>query len=360
MHRCALSCVRGWSLRTRDPIGLLFETMATGSDGGASLQVAPPLQPTRSFDTACTRVIDYLCAAIPMGAWAVTRIVDGRQLVLTVRSDSYEVGDGTSLPFSDSMCRVMVSADAPRIAPDVAGIPAYARIAGALPFDINAYVGTPIVWPDGSLFGTVCGFDPSTKPDELRAHLPLLDLLSSLLSSVLEADLGATSAARAAEIARREADVDPLTGLLNRRGWNRFLTQEEHRFRRFGDSASVVVIDLDNLKVVNDTWGHDAGDQYILRAARALASTVRSGDVLARLGGDEFGVIAVGCTPEQGAELVVRASHALSAAGVSGSFGHAPYSIVAGFPGAWRAADEAMYEQKRRRRGGPPSPRRRV
>ncbi|RTL64334.1 MAG: GGDEF domain-containing protein [Pseudonocardiaceae bacterium] len=334
--------------------------MATGSHGGASLQVALPLQPTRSFDTACTRVIDYLCAAIPMGAWAVTRIVDGRQLILTVRGESYEVRDGSSLPFSDSMCRVMVAGEAPRIAPDVSGVPAYARIAGALPFDVNAYVGTPIVWPDGSLFGTVCGFDPATKPDGLRAHMPLLDLLSSLLSSVLEADLGATSAARAAEIARREADVDPLTGLLNRRGWNRFLTQEEHRFRRFGDSASVLVMDLDNLKAVNDTWGHEAGDRYILRAARALASTVRSGDVLARLGGDEFGVIAVGCTPEQGAELVVRASRALSDAGVSGSFGHAPYSIVADFPGTWRAADEAMYEQKRRRRGGPPRPHRRV
>lgn len=81
-----------------------------------------------------------------------------------------------------------------------------------------------------------------------------------------------------------------------------------------------------------------------------LAGTVRRGDVLARLGGDEFGIVAVGATPEQAGELVAHAERAMAAAGVAGSFGHAPYSVVTGFPGAWQAADEAMYEQKRRRR----------
>ncbi|AEA22937.1 diguanylate cyclase with GAF sensor [Pseudonocardia dioxanivorans CB1190] len=328
--------------------------MATGPHSGASPQVAAPLQPTRSFDTACARVIDYLCTALPMGAWVVTRLVDDRQLILTARGEAYELEGGRSLPFAQTLCSRMASGEAPRIAPDVSLVPAYARIAAALPLELGAYVGTPIVWPDGTLFGTVCGFDPAPKPDAMRAHLPLLDLLSSLLSAVLEADLGATSAARALEMARREAEVDPLTGLLNRRGWDRFLGHEEERFRRFGDSASVVVIDLDNLKEINDTFGHEAGDRYIRAAARALAGTVRSGDVLARLGGDEFGVVAVGCTPDQAADLVVRAGRALEAAGISGSFGHAPYSIVTGFPGAWRAADEAMYAQKRRRRGRPP------
>jgi hypothetical protein len=72
-----------------------------------------------------------------------------------------------------------------------------------------------------------------------------------------------------------------------------------------------------------------------------LAGTVRRGDVLARLGGDEFGIVAVGATPEQAGELVAHAERAMAAAGVAGSFGHAPYSVVTGFPGAWQAADEA-------------------
>jgi diguanylate cyclase (GGDEF)-like protein len=160
----------------------------------------------------------------------------------------------------------------------------------------------------------------------------------------------APDAARELEQARREADADVLTGLLNRRGWDRYLQVEEERFRRFGDPACVVVIDLDRLKVVNDTQGHEAGDRYIQRAAQVLASTVRQGDVLARLGGDEFGIVAVGATSEQASEMVLRADRAMRLSGVTGSFGFAPYSVVTGFPGAWEAADQAMYEQKRRRR----------
>lgn len=313
--------------------------------------VAPYLRPARTFDAACALVVEYLSRSVPMGMWAVTRIVDDRQVLLTVDAPAYGLPPGTELPFAQSMCRPMVAGGAPRIAPDVTLVPEYAAAAvAARPFVVSAYVGTPIVRPDGALFGTVCGYDPQRQPESLHSHRPLLDLLSSMLSAVLEADTAATATARELELARREADTDVLTGLLNRRGWERFLRVEEQRYRRFGDPACVVVLDLDHLKTVNDTQGHDAGDGYIRRAASALAGTVRGGDVLARLGGDEFGMLAVGATVEQTVELVDRMEKALEAAGVSGSFGHAPYSVVAGFPGAWHAADRAMYEQKRRRR----------
>jgi diguanylate cyclase (GGDEF)-like protein len=319
-------------------------------DGGAPMQVAAHLLPVRSFDAACALVIDYLAQVAPMGLWAVMRVNEGNQLVLSSTGDTYPVQAGDVFPFSTSFCRRMVSGDAPRIAPDVAQVPAYAEAAAAAPITVGAYVGTPITGPGGELFGTVCGFDPHPLSESLTEQQPLLDLLSSLLAAVLAGDLRATSAARELEHARREADVDALTGLLNRRGWDRYLHAEEERFRRFGDPACVVVIDLDRLKVVNDTQGHEAGDNYIRRAARALESAVRQGDVLARLGGDEFGVIAVGATPDQAREIVERADEAMRTSGTAGSFGFAPYTVVSGFPGAFEAADRAMYEQKRRRR----------
>jgi diguanylate cyclase (GGDEF)-like protein len=312
-------------------------------------QLALHLRPVRSFDDACRMVVEYMSEVAPMGLWAVTRVNDGTQLVLTSVGTAYPVRPGDSVRFDESLCSRMVTGEGPRIAPDAANTPAYCDVAESV-MPIGAYAGTPIAAPDGGLFGTVCGFDPQPQPESAMVHQPLLDLLSSLLSAVLDGDLRATAAARELEQARRDADLDVLTGLLNRRGWDRYLQAEEERFRRFGDQACVVVIDLDRLKVVNDTQGHEAGDRYIQRAAQVLAGTVRDGDVLARLGGDEFGIVAVGATPEQAREMVVRADRAMRLSGVTGSFGFAPYSVVSGFPGAWEAADQAMYEQKRRRR----------
>ena len=313
-------------------------------------RVAPHLMPVRSFDAACALVIEHMSRVAPLGLWAVTRVVDGRQLILASSGDTYPIDDGDEFAFCESLCSAMVSGAAPRTAPDVARIPEYAALARFTPLRLGAYVGTPIVQPDGELFGTVCGVDPDPQPESLGDLRPLLDLLSSLLSAVLAGDLYATAAAREIEQARREAEVDALTGLLNRRGWDRYLQVEEERFRRFGDPACVVVIDLDRLKDVNDTQGHDAGDRYIRRAADVLARTVREADVLARLGGDEFGIVVPGVTLEEAGDLVRRADAAMRSSGVAGSFGFAPYSVVTGFPGAVQAADSAMYEQKRARR----------
>ncbi len=316
----------------------------------SEVTVASQLRPSRAFDTVSALVIDYLTRTAPLGMWAVTRIVDGRQIMLTVDAPAYGILAGAEFPYSASMCRSMVAGQAPQVAPDVSAVPAYAAVARSAPITVGAYVGTPIARPDGTLFGTLCGYDPGRQADDLLDLQPLLDLLSSTLSAVVEADMAVTAAEREREAARRDADTDVLTGLLNRRGWERYLQLEEQRYRRFGDIASVIVLDLDNLKAVNDSAGHDAGDRYIRRAADALAAARRAGDVLARLGGDEFGIVAVGADTDQARQLVVRMTDALDRAGVSGSFGHAPYTVVTGFPGAWKAADIAMYEQKQQRR----------
>jgi diguanylate cyclase (GGDEF)-like protein len=327
--------------------------------GGDAPLVARALRPVRTFDRACELVLRYLTAAAPMGLWAVTRVVGGRQVFLRivtddegVRSGYGAVPTGTEIDFADTLCRSMVTGATPQIAPDVTRVPEYAPVAAASPLPLGAYVGIPIVRPGGELFGTVCGYSPRPRPAALSEHQPLLALLSNLLSSVLEADAATTAMERELERARQEADTDVLTGLLNRRGWERLLQREEERYHRFGDPACVLVLDLDQLKAVNDAHGHDAGDRHIRRAADALSAVVRSGDLLARLGGDEFGVVAHGVGPEQAGELVDRMEQALDAAGVAGTFGHAPYTVVTGFPGAWKLADEAMYVRKQARRSG--------
>ena len=145
-------------------------------------------------------VVDYLMATAPMGMWAVTRVSHGRQIVLEVRSPDYPVAAGLELPFEASLCEPMVPVGHRRSPPTSPRSTEYERRARALPLAIGAYVGTPIVLPDGGLFGTVCGL-AATPPRTSRCCdiQPLLGLLSSLLSSVLDADTSVTAAARAVE-----------------------------------------------------------------------------------------------------------------------------------------------------------------
>lgn len=310
------------------------------------MTVPTPFHPASTFGEAGDIVIDYLQAAIPLSFWSVTRYESDTQVYLAVHDSAYGLRPGDACRWSDSMCRFMTSG-APMIAPDVDRVPEYATAGIRANVPIRAYVGLPIVGPGGEIFGTLCGIDPAPQPDHLVDHAPLLAVLAQLLSALLLADLQRTEAQRQAERFAAEAEIDALTGLYNRRGWDRFLQLEEARYRRFGDVGSVIVLDLNGVKSVNDQFGHDVGDDHLRRAAQVLRDNTRAVDIVARLGGDEFGILAANTGPDQADVLVERLEQRLAMAGTPGSIGHAPYSIAAGFQGAWRAADERMYQSKR-------------
>ncbi len=107
------------------------------------------------------------------------------------------------------------------------------------------------------------------------------------------------------------ANHDPLTGLLNRRSLSEHLERVVVRAQR-GHPAALLFIDLDHFKVVNDTFGHAAGDQVLVILSGVLASEVRGGDVLARLGGDEFAVILEQTAPPQASEIAERMRRAVA------------------------------------------------
>jgi diguanylate cyclase (GGDEF)-like protein len=90
---------------------------------------------------------------------------------------------------------------------------------------------------------------------------------------------------------RQEAVTDELSGLFNRRFFYRCLEQEIDRARRYKHPLSVVIIDLDNFKKYNDTWGHLQGDRALRAAASIMQETLRTPDTLARYGGEEFAII---------------------------------------------------------------------
>ena len=130
--------------------------------------------------------------------------------------------------------------------------------------------------------------------------LPILLVAAGVVVHLRERLTAAVNAL--AEEARR----DPLTGLWNRRLFEGRLEYEVRRHRRNGLPLSVIALDLDGFKEVNDTLGHPAGDELLRQVAAVLSETVRDQDTVARQGGDEFCVIAPETDADEGAALAGR------------------------------------------------------
>jgi diguanylate cyclase (GGDEF)-like protein len=247
----------------------------------------------------------------------------------------------------------MVQGNGPCIAPASKRVSAYASAPIGQQVSIAAYVGLPLTKPDGTLFGTLCAIDPEIQSETLLDALPQLELISRMLGTILASELRAEAEMRRAERAEAEAETDSLTGLYNRRGWDRLLAAEESRCRRYGHVASVISVDLDEFKKINDLQGHSIGDKMLANAARALKDATRDSDVVARVGGDEFAVLAIHCDQPQANQLVARMLEHLSNFSISASIGMASRNPAKSLGDAWIEADQNMYEFKRNRKRTP-------
>jgi len=104
------------------------------------------------------------------------------------------------------------------------------------------------------------------------------------------------------------AVLDPLTGLHNRRSGEERLAEEISRSQRYGRPLTILTLDLNDLKHLNDKFGHAAGDELIRRFAERLKNAIRGSDLAVRLGGDEFLVLLPECKPEEVPRILARLS----------------------------------------------------
>jgi diguanylate cyclase len=313
------------------------------------VDVGLDLCPSTAFRDAVASMLDGLPARTGLGTWMLLRLRDdGGSVVLAVRDHAYGIEVDQELPDAELPLRALVDGRGPRVAADAAGARAYAgaTLGGGAP--VGALAGVPVLAPDGSVFGCLVGADPARARPELAAELPTIELLGRLLAVLLVQEVERQELQRRFELAELDALTDPLTGVGNRRAWDRLLEAEEARCRRYGSVASLVAVDLDELKRVNDQQGHAAGDRLLRRTAQVIDSTRRAADVVARLGGDEFGVLAVECDESAAKVLADRLRGALEAAGIRASVGHATRQPSGTLATAWSAADAEMYADKRR------------
>ena len=214
----------------------------------------------------------------------------------------------------------------------------------------RTYVAAVVESTDGHPYGTVCAFGE----DEVSLSDIQLDALAALADTARHLLDGKRSVQHFESL----ANIDELTGISNRRALAEVASMVLHQARRGDARPAAVLFDLDNLKMVNDTFGHATGDQLIHRFAQRLAGTTRAGEMVARIGGDEFVVFMPNVTSSN-ALVAARRIHAVVTA--SDDESGLPVPIRASYgTGLWmhphdtlevmlHRADEAMYLDKRRR-----------
>ncbi len=260
--------------------------------------------------------------------------------------------DAMETPRDDAFCaHAILDPDHPLIVEDATADPRFQAnplVTGAP--DIRAYLGMPLVNPEGHALGSLCVIDRVSRSYD-PATVETMQTLARAVSVNLELR-------RTLLRTRKAALTDSLTGLPNRRAVMDVLTT----VAATANPVAVIAVDLDHFKEVNDGEGHAAGDALLQAAADRLRKTVRPADLVGRMGGDEFVVLLAGVTDR---EVVARVAQRVSAAlhhpvehgdrllrlGATLGVAIVP-DDVADAEMALRVADEALVRAKQTGRGG--------
>jgi diguanylate cyclase (GGDEF)-like protein len=207
---------------------------------------------------------------------------------------------GKEDPRDVSFCaHSILDAPEPMIVPDARDDPRFADNPLVLGDpNIRFYAGQPVAAPGGEAIGTLCVIDDKPRPSADFDTEALAEL-----AAMVEAEIASLSLAIG----------DELTGLSNRRGFGMLGERLLAAARRLDLPVSAIYADLDNLKPINDRYGHEAGDKAIRDTGIALEASLRASDLIARLGGDEFCALLVGAGSDAAPTLITRVEENLEA-----------------------------------------------
>jgi diguanylate cyclase (GGDEF)-like protein len=256
-------------------------------------RIAQEANAVLDLDTFLSRIVNIIRDV--MGYYMVSILLpgsDAQELRVGAHS-GYSVDiTGMTIPVGQGIIGWVYANGQPQIIPDVQAEPGYIQM--------DEQVRSKLVFPlvsSGRVVGVLNA--ESQHPDAFsEADVALMSAVGSQLASALEV-------AQLHDTLKHEAGHDPLTRLSNRRLFLERIEQEISRSSSNGDSFSIIFIDVDELKRINDTYGHLAGDALLREVSSALMDAVRGGDLVARYGGDEF-VILLPATPASAAASVAQ------------------------------------------------------
>ncbi len=201
--------------------------------------------------------------------------------------------------------------------------------------NIRFYAGAPLVVPEGQALGTLCVID--RVPRHLTARQQkALEALSRQVVAQLELR-------RTVEELQSFAIRDPLTGLFNRRYFDSALPMELERSKRYEDPVSLLLVDADRFKTINDTHGHQEGDRVLMLISKILTMNLRASDVVCRFGGEEFAVVLPHTSIDVAAQLAerVRAGIAEGTEQVNPPLAGGPVTVTIGVAACPKEANDA-------------------
>jgi diguanylate cyclase (GGDEF)-like protein len=254
--------------------------------------------------------------------------------------------------------RQVAESTEPLVVPDLENHPLFAARSGAKAGQVRGLAAVPIPSTRDYARAALCVLD--TKPLSLSAseidaltaygrHVGLeLDRVSAIVPDrTLSFDMPDD-----VEALQQLAATDPLTGIANRRGGEKHIANEISRAKREKRPLSCILIDIDRFKSVNDTFGHQAGDQLLRDISALLRRTVRAYDILVRWGGEEFLLVLPGVGLEMARILADRLRAAVEALDTHGigtvtvSAGAAEFENDYEFASTLRTADRRLYQAK--------------
>ena len=224
---------------------------------------------------------------------------------------------------------------------------------------IRFYAGCPIVSDQGHILGTVCLIDhvPRMFAPGQMSGLRNLAALAELAINSATSQQTCSNLINQVSLLDRQSKIDHLTRAWNRRGGEEMLAQLADRRPEISEGFSLAIIDIDKFKTINDTYGHDAGDECLRVVSQRIISALREGDILVRWGGDEFLAIFDCVDPGLINMVLERVAEAVRCAAVKCveneiritlSIGSSVF--IAGETQTWKdafsMADKALYEAK--------------
>ncbi len=307
------------------------------------------------FANAAQEGLRGLHERLGLDLWLVVAVDShGESLVAARQLPDLSVPAETVRVWAQACCRLVVAGRAPQVASHRAAVTGGPTPPATTRWQLAAYIVVPLLAADGALLGTLCGVSGHEQPDTLAGGLPEVERVARLLGTVLSKELTVRDRARALAEAYILAERDPITGLVNRRGWEARLRVEEHRCHRHRRAASVLVFDLDppprtsgpgNANTPADPARPDRLQTQLRAAADLLTEACRSEDTLARPAPRHLTVLAVECDGRRAAELAERLQELLRAAGLTPAVGVAPRNRDRSLTQAW---DQAVQQSQQR------------